>query len=167
MKMKTTLSNISHRIIALSIFALIGSSIFPAQAVTIYKSVGAHGEITYSQFPPKSGTNVTVLELREDGRTVDQGQMAGKTSMDEDTTQPTAAEQRNAELEAQLKDQKDKELAMRCQNLRNNLTNLNVGGRIYEMDENNERKYLDSREIEIRRERVQQAIQQYCSGQAT
>ena len=48
-----------------------------------------------------------------------------------------------------------------------NLTNLNVGGRIYEMDANGKRQYLDGREIELKRERVQQAINQYCNGAKT
>ena len=166
--MKTTiLSRIHLRTALLCMCTLMTSSVFStANAVTIYKSIGEYGEIKYSQLPPQNATNVTVMELRPDGRTVDPGQMAGKTDANEPDA-PSELEQKNAELEAQLKEKEEQDLAKRCQNLRNNLTNLSVGGRIYEMDDQGNRKYLDSREIEQRRETVQQALKQYCSGQST
>lgn len=166
--MKTTMLSRTQRRSALLCFcALMVSSILPsANAVTIYKSTGEFGELKYSQTPPQNATNVTVMELRPDGRTVDPGQMAGKTDANAPEA-PSELEQRNNELEAQLKEKEEQDLAKRCQNLRNNLTNLSVGGRIYEMDDQGNRKYLDSREIELRRETVQQAIQQYCSGTST
>ena len=80
-----------------------------------------------------------------------------------DTAPKDAEAQRVAQLEARIKEQEANANAQRCQSLRNNLTNLNVGGRIYEMDASGNREYLDSREIELKRERVQQAISQYCS----
>ena len=79
----------------------------------------------------------------------------------------TAEEQRVAQLEARIKEQDAQANAQRCQSLRNNLTNLNVGGRIYEMDASGKRQYLDGREIELKRERVQKAIDQYCGNSAT
>lgn len=173
--MKTSLlSRISYRPALLCLCALMTTSILPsANAVTIYKSVGEYGEIKYSQFPPQNATDVTVMELREDGRTVDKGQMAEKTEGDS-SANTTADNQQNTDAnnsqnsQQNNKDKQDsQELAKRCQNLRNNLTNLSAGGRIYEMDDQGNRKYLDNREIEQRRTTVQQAIQQYCSGQNT
>ncbi len=63
-----------------------------------------------------------------------------------------------------MKEQEERQLAERCQNLRNQMTNLNAGGRVYEMDENGERKYLDSREMQLKKEQIQEAMSQYCSG---
>ncbi|WP_230659312.1 DUF4124 domain-containing protein [Psychrobacter sp. I-STPA10] len=143
------------------------SSILPAaNAVTIYKSVGAFGEQKYSQTPPQDATDVIVMELRPDGRTVDAGQMSGQTDANASTEQ-SELEQRNAELEAKLRAKEEQDLAQRCQNLRTNLTNLSTGERVYEKDDQGNRKYLDNREIELRRETVQKALQQYCSGQST
>ncbi|MFP3354629.1 hypothetical protein R0K04_25080, partial [Pseudoalteromonas sp. SIMBA_153] len=88
------------------------------------------------------------------------GQMAGKTDPNQSSNAQTAEEQRVAALEARIKEQEAQANAQRCQSLRNNLTNLKVGGRIYEMDANGKRQYLDGREIELKRERVQQAITQ-------
>lgn len=150
-----------------AIASLVGLSIQSSQALEVYKSIGAHGEVKYSQHMPRDAKNVEVIQLRSDGRRVDPGQLAGKTDPNEAPKTPTAEEQRVAQLEARLKEQEAQANAQRCQSLRNNLTNLNVGGKIYEMDANGNRKYLDSREIELKRQRMQAAIQQYCSGSTT
>ena len=133
-----------------------------SHAVQVYKSIGAHGEVKYSQYPPQNSKNVEVIDFRSDGRQTDTGKLAGQTSTSQNTPVQNPEEQRVAELEARIKEQETNENAQRCQSLRSNLTNLNVGGRIYEMDTNGNRKYLESREIEVKRERVQQAIDQYC-----
>lgn len=134
-----------------------------SHAIEVYKSVGAYGEVKYSQHAPQNGKNVEKIEFRSDGRQADAGQMAGRTSDSPETAPKDAETQRVEQLEARIKQQEANANAQRCQSLRNNLTNLNVGGRIYEMDANGKRQYLDSREIELKRERVQQAISQYCS----
>ncbi len=134
-----------------------------SQAVQVYKSIGAHGEVKYSQFAPQNAKNVEIIEFRSDGRQNNSGQMAGKTDANQDANTQSAEEQRVAQLEARIKEQDAQANAQRCQSLRNNLTNLNVGGRIYEMDASGKRQYLDGREIELKRERVQQAINQYCN----
>ncbi len=138
-----------------------------SQAIQVYKSIGAHGEVKYSQHAPQNGKNVELIEFRSDGRQNNAGQMAGKTEANQDSNTQSAEEQRVAQLEARIKEQDAQANAQRCQSLRNNLTNLNVGGRIYEMDANGKRQYLDGREIELKRERVQQAINQYCNNPAT
>lgn len=145
---------------AIGVMSLVNQS----QAIQVYKSIGSFGEVKYSQYPPQNGKKVEVLEFRSNGTQASAGQFAGKTDANQPPAAPSAENQRVAELEARIKDQEANANAQRCQSLRNNLTNLNVGGRIYEMDANGNRKYLDSREIELKRERVQQAITQYCSG---
>ena len=138
-----------------------------SHAIQVYKSVGAHGEVKYSQHAPQNGKNIELIEFRSDGRQSNAGQLAGKTDANQSTNTQSVEEQRVAALEARIKEQEAQANAQRCQSLRNNLTNLNVGGRIYEMDANGKRQYLDGREIELKRERVQQAIDQYCSNSTT
>lgn len=147
-------------LIAMSLWAL---SINASHAVQVYKSIGAYGEVKYSQHPPQNGKNVEMIEFRSDGRQNTPGQLAGKTQANQEDNSQNPEEQRVAQLEARIKNQEAQANAQRCQSLRNNLTNLNVGGRIYEMDASGKRQYLDSREIELKSERVQQAISQYCS----
>ncbi|MDX2374707.1 DUF4124 domain-containing protein [Psychrobacter sp. PP-21] len=138
-----------------------------SQAIQVYKSIGAHGEVKYSQHAPQNGKNIELIEFRSDGRQNNAGEMAGKTDASQSNNTQTAEEQRVAALEARIKEQEAQANAQRCQSLRNNLTNLNVGGRIYEMDADGKRQYLDGREIELKRERVQQAINQYCDSATT
>lgn len=135
-----------------------------SHAVQVYKSIGTHGETKYSQHPPQDARNIEVIEFRNDGRQNNAGQMAGKTDANQANSTQSSEDQRVAQLEARIAEQEAQAIAQRCQSLRNNLTNLNVGGRIYEMGADGKRKYLDSREIELKRERVQQALGQYCNG---
>lgn len=159
----TVINIITRLSLPLLTAALLLGTTSASQAVQVYKSVGAYGEVKYSQYPPQNSKNYEVIEFRSDGRQNDSGQMAGKTNSNQ-TVAPDPEAQRIAELEARIKEQDANANAQRCQSLRNNLTNLNVGGRIYEMDDNGNRRYLDGREIELKRERVQQAINQYCTG---
>ena len=147
-------------LVAVSLWAL---SISDSYAVQVYKSIGAHGEVKYSQHQPRDNKNFDLIEFRSDGRQNNAGQMAGKTQANQNEPTQSAEDQRVAQLEARIKDQEAQANAQRCQSLRNNLTNLNVGGRIYEMDASGKRQYLDSREIELKSERVQKAISQYCN----
>lgn len=159
--------SISKLLTCAGMACLLGLSINNSQAIEVYKSIGAYGEVKYSQHMPRNAKNIEVIEFRSDGRQVNAGQMAGKTDPNQQQNTQSAEEQRVARLEARLKAQEDQANAQRCQTLRNNLTNLNVGGRIYEMDTEGNRKYLDNREVELKRERMQKAIDQYCSGKAT
>lgn len=159
-----TASKLMVGVSATCIFAL---SMNTSHAIQVYKSIGAHGEVKYSQHAPQQGNNVEVIEFRSDGRQTDTGQLAGRTDANQNRDTQSAEDQRVAQLEARIQEQEANANAQRCQSLRNNLTNLNVGGRIYEMDASGKKQYLDSREIELKRERVQQAISQYCTGATT
>lgn len=149
--------------LCLVVVSLCALSINDSYAVQVYKSIGAHGEVKYSQHQPQNGKNIELIEFRSDGRQNNAGQMAGRTQANQNEPTQSAEDQRVAQLEARIKDQEAQANAQRCQSLRNNLTNLNVGGRIYEMDASGKRQYLDSREIELKSERVQKAISQYCN----
>ncbi|MGP5193068.1 DUF4124 domain-containing protein [Psychrobacter celer] len=153
-------------LVSASMAGMLMLSMSASHAIQVYKSIGAHGEVKYSQHAPQNGKNVELIEFRSDGRQNNPGEMAGKTDASQSSNAQTAEQQRVAQLEARIKEQEAQANAQRCQSLRNNLTNLNVGGRIYEMDANGKRQYLDGREIELKRERVQQAIDQYCGNSA-
>lgn len=163
----STTNTAAKLLISISTACMLMLSMNASHAIQVYKSVGAHGEVKYSQHAPQNGRNVELIEFRSDGRQSSAGQLAGKTDPNQNNNAPTAEEQRVAQLESRIKEQESQANAQRCQSLRNNLTNLNVGGRIYEMDANGKRQYLDGREIELKRERVQQAIAQYCGNSST
>lgn len=158
-----TNSMVSKLLITFSTTCILALTMSSSHAIQVYKSIGTHGEVKYSQHPPQNAKGFEMIEFRSDGRQADAGQMAGRTSTNQNETTMSAEDQRVAQLESRIKEQEAQANAQRCQSLRSNLTNLNVGGRIYEMDASGKRQYLDSREIELKLERVQQAIKQYCS----
>lgn len=49
-----------------------------SHAIQVYKSIGAYGEVKYSQHAPQNGRNIEVIEFRSDGRQSNAGQLAGK-----------------------------------------------------------------------------------------
>ncbi|MEC5211029.1 hypothetical protein RCH20_002110 [Psychrobacter sp. PL15] len=162
-----TISTATKLLVTLSTTCMLALTMNASHAIQVYKSIGSHSEVKYSQHAPKNGKNIEVIEFRSDGRQTNTGQLAGKTETNQNNNTQNAEDQRVAQLEARIRDQEANANAQRCQSLRNNLTNLNVGGRIYEMDASGKRQYLDGREIELKRERVQQAISQYCNGSTT
>lgn len=129
-------------------------------AATYYKWTDSNGVPHYSQYAPTNGVDlkkVQVINTRELGSPATTSATAGTNGAPASTAM-NPEQKRIAELEAQQKMQ-DQE---RCKALQNSLSNLNVGGRVYEMDSKGERKYLDGREIELKRQKVAQAISQYC-----
>ena len=151
------MTTMKHRLIAamIPIFSL--GMIADAAVTTVYRSVGAHGEVKYSQFPPENAKNLETLEFRSDGRQNTPGQMAAPMA-----DPNTADNERVSQLQQQVKDLENREHAQRCQTLRNNLANLNIGGRIYETNAQGERVYLNDQEISARRLRIQQTMNEHC-----
>lgn len=131
-----------------------------ANTYTVYKTVGEHGEVKYSQMQPAVGVKFEAIQFRSDGRTNTPGAMAAPT-VDPNTT---ADQNRIAELERQMQEQQAREKSERCQRLRQNLANLEMGGRIYETQADGSRTFLNDQQIVERRTRAQQTIAQHCSG---
>ncbi len=145
---------------------LLASSVSATASVTYYKSVGSKGEVRYTQFPPNNSNKYETIVMRSDGRTDDAGKLAGKGGTDESSKQLSATEQQMKVLEERIQRQEEQDKVRKCQSLRNNLTNLNIGGKIYEMRDG-KKHYLDDAQIEKKRETIKKAISQYCEGQST
>ncbi len=134
-------------------------------AATYYKWTDSNGVPHYSQFAPTNGVDlkkVQVINTRELGSPAATATASTNATGTAASATMSPEQKRIAELEAQNKAQQQQQDKERCKALQNNLSNLNVGGRVYEMDNKGERKYLDGREIELRRQKVAQAISQYC-----
>lgn len=133
-------------------------------AATYYKWTDSNGVPHYSQYAPTNGVDlkkVQVINTRELGSPATTSATAGTNGAPASTAM-NPEQKRIAELEAQNKAQQKMQDQERCKSLQNTLANLNVGGRVYEMDSKGERKYLDGREIELKRQTVSKAISQYC-----
>lgn len=138
-----------------------------SHAATYFKWTDKNGVPHYSQYAPTNGVNlrnVQVINTRELGPSSSAAATASNAKGAASTVSPTQTpeQQRIAELQAQNQQLKKQQDAERCKALQNTLTNLNQGGRVYEMDNKGERKYLDGREIELRRQQVAQTVNQYC-----
>lgn len=139
---------------------LLSFATLTTNAATYYRWVDANGTPHYSQYAPTNGVDLRKVEVVNARYLGPATQPAGG-----DNGQPVylnPEQQRIAELEAQNKAQQQEQDKERCKALQNNLSNLNAGGRIYEMDPSGERKYLDGRAIELKRQQAQQAINQFC-----
>lgn len=141
--------------------AMIGIlSLNSVNAITVYKVTGAHGETKYLQYPPRDTKNYEVIEFRSDGRQVDPGKMANEQA----AQQPTPEQQRIAQLEERIKEDEEQRIARQCQTLRSNLTSLNADSEVYERTADGKQKTLNEQERNERKQRTQQALDQYCKG---
>ncbi|MFW2177086.1 MULTISPECIES: DUF4124 domain-containing protein [unclassified Moraxella] len=144
---------------------LLSLATLTTQAATYYKWTDSNGIPHYSQYAPTNGVDlkkVQVINNRELGPATSATASGANGSAPPTSSTMTPEQKRIAELEAEKKAQQKQQDKEHCKSLQNNLANLNIGGRLYEMDNKGERKYLDGREIELRRQKVAQAISQYC-----
>lgn len=152
-------------LIAISVSTMLLTSSLTSASFTYYQSIGENGEVRYTQFPPKNTEDFEKITMRSDGRQEDMGSMAGKTSNENNFKQQLSpAEQQAKIVEERLNRQKEEERVRRCQTLRNNLTNLNIGGKVYKK-KNGKKHYMNGSEIKQERQIIQQAIRQYCDAQ--
>ncbi len=159
--------------LTIALLAMIATTQIAQADTRVYAELGDKNEIKYLQFHPDAPSCTAIsdtpiraalannkcvyLDIRSDGRVNTPGQTADNTNPD-----AAALQNRNADLQRQINEAEARETAERCRVLRNNLANLNIGGRLYDIDDNGNRSYLTEQEINSRRERIQQAINQFC-----
>lgn len=148
-------------LIGLSTSILFASSLSAIASVTYYKSIGASGEVRYTQFPP-TGAEYEEITMRSDGRVDEPGQMAGRTRANQ--TDPKIDSTRMLQ-ERRMQRQNMQKKMRQCQSLRNNLTNLNIGGKVYVV-KNGQKIYLNKSQAEMKRNEITQAIAQHCNAQS-
>lgn len=164
----------SSRLKRLLLLSLVTVSL-SSQAITLYKWTDPNGTPHFSDVAPTNGVNlkkVQVIEMRTDGRVADAGKLGANSATGATGTAPSpvatggtpasATAGTPSPEQARIKELETQQLKERCQSLQNNLQNLNAGGRVYEMDAQGQRKYLDDREMELRKQKVADAISQYC-----
>ncbi len=137
----------------------------------ISKWVDAQGRVHYSDQPPPpearaetlrsaSGTEGTV---GTSGVTATSAPAAPKTIAEREAELKKAqqAKQEAADKAAQKQAATDAVKAS-CTNAQQNLSNLQAGGRMVEIDANGERSYLDDKQRQQRIEKAQQEISNLC-----
>lgn len=167
-----------HKIIWLALLAMMAFTATQTMA-EIYKWKDKDGKIRYSDTPPPSNIKQEPIGKKKAVKPIPSTQENIKadkkvaTPPVKDTPEPidpadAAAEQRqrDAELEKRNKEQKDKENKAReenCRTARGNLENHTQGGRIYKMNENGEREYLDDNALEAGKIEAQKQIDENCN----
>lgn len=138
-------------------------------ATTFYKWKSPEGVTHFSQTPPYAGKNVETIIIHNDGRmgrrgttdtpSTDSANTTTDATADENTNQPSAKE---TELQQQLADKEKQIRDANCTALKDNLANLNAGGRVYEMNNKGEKQFLDNRQIELKQQEVRSQIAKTC-----
>ena len=103
MQQTSFLKSITAMLSYAGIVGMFGLAMNSSQAIEVYKSVGAYGEVKYSQHMPRDAKRVEVIEFRSDGRQVNRGQMAEQTTANQQTEAQSPEAQRANQLEARVK----------------------------------------------------------------
>lgn len=142
-------------------------------AADVYKWKDSDGQIRYSDTPPKGKTPYQSITgtppANAKGTSVGQGQTSNSTGGNQSV--PADKEIEAAKKKALSDEAKKKELEKldskkvrdeNCIIARKNLTNYQIGGRMYKIDENGERIYMGDSEISAGLEQAKRDVKQWC-----
>lgn len=141
-------------LVAGSVFLLAGAS---SLANDIYKYTDENGVVHYVDRPTNAPSEERVLVASRKS-TASPRQESG----DAPDWRERRAQRQAAEEAATKAKEDDKERARLCQQQRERLEEYKVASRLYRMDEQGERVYLDEAEIEEARRQVQNQIEEHC-----
>ena len=146
------------------------------QAADVFKWKDADGKVRYSDTPPGGKTPYELLSGKK-------AAAAGAQVANDSTSAPPAADKsakpaadkeldarkRKAEAENQQKKEQEKldqqkVREQNCTTAKSNVQNYKQGGRMYKMDANGERQYLDDKDIAAGLEKADQEVEQWCTG---
>lgn len=131
----------------------------------ITKWVDDKGEVHYSEQAPKNATRVEQLQFKDTGGTPPADNLYGRKStkeMEGDFQRGKAARDKAAKKEEQSRANTEARQA-NCINARTNLTTMQQSRRIFKMDENGERVYMDDNQRQQQLDAAQQAVSQNCN----
>lgn len=152
--------------VAIVVLFAVSSSLSQAQPntdyKTIYKTVGKFGEIKYSQFAPESNTKTETIQMRSDGRPSQPGLFAPIAT---EPNRVSSNSTNNTTKNSTATKTSDPNAAnpSQCQKLRNNLSNLQLGGEVYESKSDGAHRYLTPAEVAVKIESTQKLFAQYCN----
>jgi hypothetical protein len=145
----------------LVVLVLLGGNVYAG----ITKWVDDKGEVHYSEQAPKNANKVEHLQFKDSGGIPPADNPYGKKSakeMEGDFQRGKAARNNAAKKEEQSRANAEAKQA-NCINARNNFATLQQGRRMFKMDENGERVYLDDNQRQQQLDAAQQAVSQNCN----
>lgn len=129
----------------------------------IYKWTDSEGNIHYGERPPNGQSQ----QIRVPSAPPSSGAAAATPSSPADSRKnllDAFDKERADKAEATAK--ADKEKAVRdknCSNARKRVASLSIGGRIYDITEEGERRYLEEADIQARLGEARKAVEQWCN----
>jgi hypothetical protein len=145
----------------LVLLAVLSGSVYAAPS----KWVDEQGKVHYSDQPPKHDAKVEQLHFKDTGGTPPADNPYGRKStreMEEDFQRGKAARANEAKKEEQNRAVAEAKQA-NCTGARNNLRAMQQSARMFKMDENGERVYMDDSQRQQQLEAAQRAVSEYCN----
>lgn len=152
-----------------TIAVMLGIALSTAAAASeIYKWVDADGNVHYGDRPTGDGiveqNQIERVAIASRRTNPEQVQAGVEARLERDTlkadARATAAEER-AEAEKLKAEAEDR--AEKCSTYRARLEKFVTSRRLYRVDDDGERNYLDESQMEAARAQVQQQVEEYCS----
>lgn len=132
-------------------------------ASDIYKWVDADGNVHYGDRPAGQQSERMAIESRPtDNAAVRDQYQAGMQARVEERTAETEAAAEAAKAAAEKRAEAD-ERRKKCESSRATMERFVHSRRLYREDESGEREYLDEAETLATRQRVEEAVSEYCS----
>lgn len=161
------------------LIVLLAFSVTPMHSFAeIYKWKDKNGNVRYTDTPPPSNIKQETIGGKKAVKPTGNEPTAPAAPVVKDNlptqTAPTqsaedaAAEQRQRNAEAEKNNKQEqaaeaKRKAENCTAARANMETYTQGGRVYKMDENGERVYMDENDFKVGREKAEQEIAENCS----
>ena len=151
-----------------TIALILGLALSTAATSQIYKWVDADGNVHYGDRPTGDGATaqpgverVAIASRRtnaEQVRTGVQARLEREAERNDARAAAAEAQDEADKLKAEAEDRANK-----CATYRERLERFITSRRLYRVDDNGERTYLDDSQIEAARARVQEQVEEYCS----
>jgi len=165
------------KVVNLLLVLTIFSSLPLVSQAEIYKWKDKDGTIRYTDTPPPSNIKLETIGSKkvvqptgkEPLAPVASGQAEpSKVTADPQNKEDAAAKlrQRNAEVEKKNKQEKEAQAKLKAENCKAakaNYETYSQGGRVYKMNENGEREYMDDKDLQAGKEQAQKDINQNCN----
>ena len=134
----------------------------------IYKWVDENGKVHFSQTPPNNeAEKIDVNNRSETLPAINNNVDQTRSSVENQKRYSDYLEQERLERKEkrEAKKQKKAELRTKCRNVRAELEDMNQGGIIYyELGEDGERKFIEDKRVEAKKEELRNYLKRNCGG---
>ena len=128
-------------------------------AAKIYKWTDSNGNVHYGERPPSEQAR----ELNLPNVHPSDSDTPASTPQDVNKLLDTLQKERDEKAKkAAIAEEERRAREQNCKAAKRNATGYEIGGRIYEIDENGERRYLGDAEIEQKLQESRKAVEKWC-----